>query len=158
LKNDEGGLTLVEVLATLTILSIVSVIIYSVFFQGLTFSNKAITKNQMHQETNFIINDLKRIHTTARRYDIINTNSDCDITINLKDDPTNANLITDKEVFSHPTMCFTLEVTNSVSNPVVPNRDDNDVSIKLTTSDKDKPENKITINTFLYRVKGADYN
>lgn len=157
MKKNEGGLTLVELLATLTILSIVSIIIYSIFFQGLNFTNKSITKNQMHQETNLIINDLKRVHTTARRYDIINTNSECDITIYKKDDPDHENLITDTQVFSHPNMCFKLEVINSITNPVIPNRNGNDVSITLTTSDKNNLENKITIDTFLYRVKGADY-
>ena len=53
---------------------------------------------------------MKKIHTTARRYDIINTNSDCDITINFKDDPTNSNLITHTEVLAIPPCAFHLRL------------------------------------------------
>ncbi|WP_342432480.1 prepilin-type N-terminal cleavage/methylation domain-containing protein [Neobacillus sp. FSL H8-0543] len=157
MKEKQGGLTLVEVLATLTILSTVSVIIYSVFFQGLSFSHEAISKNQMHQETNLLITNLKKIHTTARRYDILNTNSDCDITVNIKDNPTDPNLVTRTEILSHPNMCFNFEITNSVSNTIIPNKTGHNVAIKLNTSDKNNKQNEITIDTFLYRVKGADY-
>ncbi|WP_312471001.1 type II secretion system protein [Neobacillus sp.] len=153
MNQDERGLTLVEVLATLTILSIVSVIIWSVFFQGYKFSQKAISKNQMQQQTNLLITNLLKIHQSAKAYNIINTNSNCEITVTI----TNKDNSTRTEIFNHPNMCFKFEIKNAISNPVFPNKVGNDVRLKLTTSDKNDPNNKIIINTFLYRVKGVDY-
>lgn len=153
LNRDESGLTLVEVLATLTIFAIVSVIIWSVFFQGYNFSQKAISKNQMQQETNLLITNLLKIHQSAKQYNIINTSSNCEITVNI----TNKDNSTRTEIFNHSNMCFKFEIKNAITNPVVPNRAGNDVQLKLTTSDKKDPNNKIAIDTFLYRVKGVKY-
>ncbi|MEH7332700.1 prepilin-type N-terminal cleavage/methylation domain-containing protein [Neobacillus drentensis] len=153
MPQDERGLTLVEVLATLTIFSMVSVIIWSVFFQGFNFSQKAISKNQMQQETNLLVTNLLKIHQTAKQYDILNTNSNCEITVNI----TNKDNSTRTEIYKHPYICFKFEIKNGITNPVIPNRTGNDVRLTLTTSDKKDPNNKIAIDTYLYRVKGVKY-
>lgn len=148
-QQNNSGLTLVEVLVTLTLVSTISIIIWSIFFQGYTFSQKAISKNLMHQETNLLIADLTNIHRTTQQYVITNTDSDCTITVKYisKNDITN----TEKtKVFSHSNMCF--KFGNPVTNPVKPN--EGNLRLELITSDKNIPNNKITIDTFLYRVKG----
>src|SRR4051812_42197585 len=153
MNQDESGLTLVEVLATLTIFSIISIIIWSVFFQGYNFSEKAITKNQMQQETNLLITNLLKIHQSAKQYTILNTNSNCEITVNI----TNKDNSTKTEIFNHTYMCFKFNIKNTVTQPIRPNAVGNDVLLKLATSDKSDPNNNITIDTFLYRVKGVNY-
>jgi prepilin-type N-terminal cleavage/methylation domain-containing protein len=148
-QQNDRGLSLVEVLVTVTLLSIISIIIWSVFFQGYSFSQKAISKNLMHQETNLLISDLTNIHRTTKQYVITNTDSDCKIAVKYigKNDTTNTEMT---EVFSHSNMCFKFE--NTVTNPVKPN--DGNLRLELITSDKNIPDNKIKIDTFLYRVKG----
>jgi prepilin-type N-terminal cleavage/methylation domain-containing protein len=154
LIRDERGLTLVEVLATLTILSIVSVIIWSVFFQGYKFSQKAISKNFILQEANILTTNLTKIHQTIDIYEI--TSGYCTISVtNMTTTPHNV------QIFNHPNICFKLLEINNVSGTgprkVEPNKNGNDISLKVSASDKKDPNNNLTINTFLYRVKGADY-
>ncbi|OLS41520.1 prepilin-type N-terminal cleavage/methylation domain-containing protein [Bacillus sp. MRMR6] len=149
--RHERGLTLVEVLATLTLLSVISIIIWSIFFQGYSFSQKAISKNFIQQETNLLITNLTTTHQTAKQYEILNSTDECKITVNI----VNRDATTKTDVYSHPNMCFKFEIQNSVTNPVNPNL--NNVRLKITTSDKSYPDNKITLNTFLYRVKGVQY-
>ncbi len=154
MKRDESGLTLVEVLATLTIVSIIGIIIWSIFFQGYNFSQKAMSKNFMLQETNILITNLTKQHQKLIKYELKSENCEIKIT-NLKTSPTQV------QVFNHPNICFKITEINNIKNPgpfsVEPNKIANDVSLKITASDKNNPENSITIDTFLYRVKGVDY-
>ncbi|WP_066385972.1 prepilin-type N-terminal cleavage/methylation domain-containing protein [Neobacillus mesonae] len=153
MNQNERGLTLVEVLATLVIMSIVSIIIWSIFFQGFNFSQKAISKNQMQQEMNLLINNLLGIHQTAKEYNLKNINSNCEIKVEI----INKDNSTETEIFSHPNMCFKYDIKNSVVPPIVPNRANNDVQLKITISVKNDPNNKITMDTYLYRIKGVKY-
>lgn len=63
--KNEAGLTLIEVLATITILSIVSVIIYNVFTSGLRYSSKAEETVLIQQEANYLLTLLKEQHENA---------------------------------------------------------------------------------------------
>ena len=83
-KINQRGITLIELLATLAILSIVSILIWSIFFQGTNYSNKAMTKNQMQQEANIIITNLTKIHQTSDSYDI-DSSKTCSFTVNDND-------------------------------------------------------------------------
>jgi prepilin-type N-terminal cleavage/methylation domain-containing protein len=154
LRRGERGLTLIEVLVTLTILSVLSVTTWSIFFQGYNFSQKAISKNLMLQEMTILITDLTKVHQKTEKYDIKSENCDIKIT-NLKTTPPQ------EQIFDHPNICFNLLEINNVQSagPVTiePNKNGNDVSLKFSASDKKNPDNNIIINTFLYRVKGADY-
>ncbi|MGG1677592.1 type II secretion system protein J [Neobacillus sp. NRS-1170] len=153
MKRDESGLTLVEVLATLAIFSMAAVIIWSVFFQGLNFSEKAISKNFMLQESNILVTNLKRVHQKLIKYEIRSENCTIKVT-----DLTNPSQV---QEFNHQSICFKiLEINNvSGSGPITiePNKNANDVSLKISASDKNNQANSVTINTFLYRVKGVDY-
>jgi prepilin-type N-terminal cleavage/methylation domain-containing protein len=152
LKGDERGLTLVEVLATLVILSIIGVIIWSIFFQGYTFSQKAISKNFMLQESNIQISSLTRLHQTLNVYDIKSTNCDIIVTNNTTTPP-------QEHEFHHGNICFDLKIKiNNVdygSGPVTVEPTENNVSLILTASDRNSSTNNIIIDTFLYRMKGG---
>lgn len=68
--NNEKGLSLVELLAAITILFIVSAIIYGVFF---TFNNnydRISDKNSMDQTANFVLATIKKYHQTNDHYRI----------------------------------------------------------------------------------------
>lgn len=154
MNRDESGFTLIEVLATLTIFSIISIMIWSVFFQGYNFSQKAISKNFMLQETNLLLTNLKRTHQTLFMYDIKSENCSIKVT-NLTTTPPQ------EQEYNHPNICFKILAINNVngSGPrtVEPNKNANDVSLKISVSDKNDQNNSVIIDEFLYRVKGVDY-
>jgi prepilin-type N-terminal cleavage/methylation domain-containing protein len=153
-NRAQSGLTLIEVLVTLTILSFLSVITWSVFFQGYNFSQKAISKNSMIQETNLLITNLNKIHQTMIKYEFKSENCEIKVT-NLNSTPQQT------QIFNHSNICFKILEINAVlgqgPKTVEPNKTANDVSLKISASDKNNPQNSITQDTFLYRMKGADY-
>ena len=59
--KNQRGITLIELLLTISIISFVGVLIWSVFFQGTEYSNTAITNNQMQQEANIIMTKITKI-------------------------------------------------------------------------------------------------
>lgn len=68
--NNQKGLTLVELLAAVTILFIVSAIIYGVFF---TFNNnydRIVKKNSMDQTANIVLATIKKYHESNDYYQI----------------------------------------------------------------------------------------
>ncbi len=154
LKQTESGLTLIEVLATLTILSVISITIWSVFFQGYNFSQKAVSKNFMLQESNILTTTLKKTHQKLITYEIKSENC----AVKVKDLSVTPN---QEKILDHPNICFKIIEINNVNSSgpyrVEPNKIANDLSLKINLSDKNNPNNSVIINTFLYRVKGADY-
>ena len=82
--REEHGITLVEVLATLVILSIVGIGMWSAFFQGFEYSNKTISENLMIQEANILITNLTKIHQKTEEYEIENDGCKIVVTINGK--------------------------------------------------------------------------
>ncbi|MEO2074634.1 MAG: prepilin-type N-terminal cleavage/methylation domain-containing protein [Bacillus sp. (in: firmicutes)] len=164
MKKDERGLTLVEVLATITIISIVSIIIWSVFFQGINFSKKATSRNLMLQEMNLLVTNLTKIHQTSSVYEISSSGpNNCEITVISKkrDKIQNIDIVQPTQIFNHSQICFNfiLDIKNKRTgtspNTIEPN--ENDVSITLTASDKNNPDNKVITKSYLYRMKGVGY-
>lgn len=151
MTKSERGITLIELLAAITILSFIGIIIWNAFFQGYQFSKKAISKNFMIQESNIVITNLTRIHQKSKQYTITNTDSNCEITISYID----KNGANQTEVYNNPQICLTFEMKNGVTNPVVPTTTNN-VTLKLTASDKKNNSNKVLIDTILYRYKGGN--
>jgi prepilin-type N-terminal cleavage/methylation domain-containing protein len=148
MMRDEQGFTLIEVLATLSILSFVGIIIWNVFFQGYQYSQNASSKNSMIQETNIIITNLSKIHQTSDEYEIKSSNSNCGITITYKKGISQETL-----AFDHPQLCFSFVFKNSISGIINPKL--TDVPLTVTASDKKNPNNKISIDSTLYRMKGG---
>jgi prepilin-type N-terminal cleavage/methylation domain-containing protein len=141
LLRKQDGLTLIELLITLAILSFTGSIVWSVFFQGINFSQTSISKNTIQQETNLIITNLKKIHQTSKEYTI--NNGTCTITVNA----TKADSSTQTYVFDHPSLCFQLDYTGLVQ------PDNEDVKLTITTSEKNDTNNKLEIKTILFRLK-----
>jgi prepilin-type N-terminal cleavage/methylation domain-containing protein len=164
LKQNERGLTLIEVLASLTILSIIGVTIWSVFFQGYNFSQKSISKNFIIQETNIVISNLTRIHQKTNEYEFIIPSSKCEFTVNSKiASVTNPTVLVSQpaQTFQNSRICLSIQYViedlapSADPNKIIPNK--NDVSITITASDINDPQNKVETKSYLYRVKGAGY-
>ena len=62
-RLNEKGLTLVELLAGIVILAIISVCLWSIFHNSMNHNNREVSKNQLQQEANIIINTIQNLHT-----------------------------------------------------------------------------------------------
>ncbi|MBB6445854.1 PilW family protein [Bacillus benzoevorans] len=71
MKNlNQKGITLIELLAVLTIFSIIAGVLYSVFMNGLNYSTKAKDTVLIQQEANYLLNLLKKQHEKDRDYTV----------------------------------------------------------------------------------------
>ena len=68
--TDQKGVTLVELLATLVIFGIFSTIIWAFLFQTMQTNEVEISKNQIQQEANIILNALDEVHRKSSEYTI----------------------------------------------------------------------------------------
>jgi prepilin-type N-terminal cleavage/methylation domain-containing protein len=68
--RNQYGVTLIEVLATLTILSLLIGLVYGVFINGINYSNKAKDTVSIQQEANLILTTLKELHETNSTYTV----------------------------------------------------------------------------------------
>jgi len=142
MTRNQRGITLIELLAALGILSFVGIVIWSIFFQGLHFSQKESTKNIMQQDANIVIANLTKIHQTASQYEIKNT--DCKISIDYTTDEGEHKT----QYFEEKGMCFSTDYTG-----VVKPAEQNNINVTIEVFDKDEPKNKVKVDTTLYRLK-----
>lgn len=68
LKCDERGITLVEVLATLVLLSLVTGVIWSTISQSAKLNVAETSTLRLQQESNYIIAELQKIHRKCDSY------------------------------------------------------------------------------------------
>jgi prepilin-type N-terminal cleavage/methylation domain-containing protein len=143
MMKNQNGLTLIEILASLAVLSVIGLVLWNVFFQGLIYSKKAVSQTAMQQEANMISMELTRIHQSHSTYRLVN--SGC--AIKIYDSESSQQPF---ETFSHSELCIsgiTKEIDSSSS------RD-----LALTLHDKKHPENKFELTTTLYKLKGSSNN
>lgn len=146
--KNERGITLIEGLATLVILSIIGVLIWNVFFQGYKYSQKAVSKNTMQQEANIIITTLTRIHQTSQEYTITNadgviviTATNPDQTIQFKDSRMNYWIKENED-----------EVDEQEREIKSINPKTRKLELFIIIKDKHDSKNKVEIETLLYRL------
>lgn len=63
--NNESGITLIEVLAAITITAIISSLIYGVLFQTIHAKDKIQSHNELRQEANIVMTQLRTMHETG---------------------------------------------------------------------------------------------
>ncbi|MFA9555956.1 type II secretion system protein J [Evansella sp. AB-rgal1] len=140
--KNEKGITLIEVLISVAILSFIGIVIWNVFIQGLTFSEQAMRKNQMQQEANIIVTSLVRSHQAAVEVYEIN-DFECKIMIDTN---------SQSNVIEHPQLCLSTNYSDGLSvNPNI-----HDITITINVADKNNPNNKVSIDTILTRLKSGE--
>ena len=139
--REEHGITLVEVLATLVILSIVGIGMWSAFFQGFEYSNKTISENLMIQEANILITNLTKIHQKTEEYEI--ENDGCKIVVTINGKP---------QTFKHDRLCYRTDFTKET---IKPKEYGGDLQFKVTIYEEINPKNEVSVDSILYRVKGG---
>lgn len=137
--QNERGLTLIELLVSLALGSIVLVLIYQFFFQGIHFSKVVNDKTLLQQEANNMVLSLTKIHQTSDSYSItFNQNPNATfITVTGKQRITFRN-----ENFRYELMQSTGNGTNKSYIPnsftVNPLKEDVILTIKISSKDKEK--------------------
>jgi Tfp pilus assembly protein PilV len=141
--KKQHGLILIEVLASLAILSVIGLVLWNVFFQGITYSKKAVSQTAMQQEANIISMKLTRIHQSHSTYRLVNTGC----AIEIYDSESSSQPF---QTLSHSELCIsgiTKEINSSSSK-----------DLELTLHDKEHPESKFELTTTLYKLKGSSNN
>lgn len=148
LKQNQQGLTLIEMLITLSILSFIGILIWGIFFRGIDYSNKAISRNLMQQEANIIISTLTSIHQTSDSYKLDFSN--CKISVTYKKD-----LSEQAEIYENQNFCFSNNSSFSNSPPleIFPNNSDMPLTLYIKNI---KNLSEFSIETVLYRLKGDE--
>jgi type II secretory pathway pseudopilin PulG len=141
LIRKESGLTLIEVLLSLSILSLVGLVIWNTFVDGVSYSRKALSKNAIQQEAAIISMNLTKIHQNSDEYKILS--SDCIVKVLHQSEG-----ISSTKEFSHPNLCISSNETNGVLIPSI-----TDFELDLTIYDTEHPSQKIKLETTLYRLK-----
>lgn len=139
LSKRENGLTLLEVLLSLAILSSVGILIWGVFHQGTSYSKMSMTKNTMQQEANTITTALLNTHRTQESYEINST--DCKLSIISK---------TTNKVFENAQLCFKINKSGTI------NPKSEDIPVTLTITDKNNTDNEVAVKALLFRLKSGD--
>lgn len=113
--KNEHGVTLMELLAAIVIFTLFAGIIWGFLFQSLKFNDAEVTKQQLQQEANLIINTIQNVHIRKVQYDI-KTNS------------THTALIVDDLTFEKPGVKYeVIDFSRSTSKNVV------EIEIKLSS-------------------------
>ncbi|WP_045523452.1 type II secretion system protein [Neobacillus niacini] len=69
--SNEDGITLIEILATLAIVSIISILLYGVLLNGFDYSKKSKENVSLQQEMNIVVTSITKFHESYGAYDII---------------------------------------------------------------------------------------
>lgn len=142
--KNQRGITLVEVLAAIILIAIISFLAWNIFFQGKNYTEKSISKSQMQQEANIILSRLSKIHQSSDTYEVnIQT---CSFTIKYTVSGTTKN-----EPFNNSKLCITLTNIPNIVDPKTINA----INFNLKIEDINKSNNHISVNSYLYRLKEA---
>lgn len=83
MKKNEKGMTLIEVLATLVLLSLVTGIIWTSISIATKFNVSETSVLKLQQEANYIVSELQRVHRNCYTYELIITTNEVKV-INCK--------------------------------------------------------------------------
>lgn len=152
--KNQSGITLIEVLATITILSIVSIIIYNVFFNGLQYSSQAKDTVSIQQEANYLLTILKEQHENAENnYTVTVENEQKTIIIN-KNLPTEIDATNPQYLYQ---ICDMDDTTKScdeqnATDLTITKTTKNNFYVKITLINKNNPNLTYEIKTILSRL------
>ncbi|PKG21680.1 PilW family protein [Niallia nealsonii] len=149
--QNSKGLTLIELLAAVSLSAIILLLAYQFLFQGFQFSKTVTDKTLLQQEANYIMVNLTKIHQSSDSY-----------TIAFDQNP-NANYIKveGKKTITFKNDHFFYELKTSTSNNskiYTKNKETfypklTDVSIELTIYNKKNPKLSYSSKTILSRIK-----
>ncbi|WP_419956023.1 PulJ/GspJ family protein [Neobacillus niacini] len=154
LSNDDG-ITLIEVLATLAIMSIISILLYGVLMNGFDYSKKSQEKVSIQQEMNIVVTSITKFHESYRSYDIkIDHNPDArKIQLLGKD---SAGTVVNTVELSNPDYEYSLYDYSGTIETTFPTTRNVNTSqalyIRITIKDKKNPSQTYEVKTIISRL------
>lgn len=149
----QDGLTLVELLGTISVMFIVGSLIFTILINGINYSNTSQSNVSLQQEGNLIITKLTAYHESTRQYEIKVENPS---TISLTPYDNNVppvKLDAKKEIISDSRFEYTLCYKDGTCNGTMPVLTTNKtLSITLTIKNKKEPPQTFKISTVLSRL------
>lgn len=155
MKKNEKGITLVELLATLTLISLVVGVIWTTVSIATKFNVSETSTLRLQQESNYIISELQQVHRHCYTYKLTITNDEVKVTECMKDKIiplNNYNKIISNKFHYEP----------SIDNVIIkPTENDYDILgfkvIDSVVNPKREPR-QITVSTTLSRLITEDRN
>jgi prepilin-type N-terminal cleavage/methylation domain-containing protein len=155
----QDGLTLIELLITLSIFSFIGTLIFTVFINGINYSNNAQSTVNIQQEANRIITQLTTWHESKSHYDIIlnrnpNATSITLIPYNSSGVRLDAEKVSISETGYEYTLCYDLNQTEvsctMLTNTII--KSVQKLPVKLILKDKKDPRKTFEIKTIIPRM------
>jgi len=148
LNLNEKGVTLIELLAALALVSIIAVLAMTTFNIGVKYNVTETKKTTMQQESNLIVSTLMNVHRTEKCYEIENTTTTA-ITMKIYDDEQCTTTPSRQIEFSQNQ--FTYELNLETGTPEKINPQETNYSLTLTIKDNNSSlEN--SYQTQIYRL------
>jgi len=149
--QNSKGLTLIELLAAVSLSAIILLLAYQFLFQGFQFSKTVTDKTLLQQEANYIMANLTKIHQSSDSY-----------TITFDQNP-NATYITiegnNTVTFKNDRFFYKLKTSTRNNTKIYTKNKETfhpkltDVSIELTIYNKKNPKLSYSAKTILSRIK-----
>lgn len=143
---NEKGVTLVELLVALALVSIIAVLAMTTFNIGVKYNVTETTKTTMQQESNLIVTTLMNVHRTSKCYQIENTST---ITINIYNDELCTEPVKRQIKFNQTQFNYELDLETGTSVKINPQ--DTNYSITLTIRDINSSLENVN-QTQIYRL------
>ena len=145
---NEKGVTLIELLAALALVSIIAVLAMTTFNIGVKYNVTETKKTTMQQESNLIVSTLMNVHRTEKCYEIENTTTTA-ITMKIYDDEQCTTTPSRQIEFNQNQ--FTYELILETGTPEKINPQETNYSLTLTIKDNNSSlEN--SYQTQIYRL------
>lgn len=154
MKWNQKGITLVELVAALALVSIIATIAWTALTIGMKHGAAETNKTIMQQEANLMISSLMAAHRGSEKYSIIFEDDQLKINSCQKDGTCEMNNIGSKYDFTG-TVINSVLVDTSIATPVIfadltPEEKHTEITLKIT--DLSNSKRTLTINTTLSRL------
>lgn len=95
MRMNQRGMTLVELLAAIVIVGVLTILIWRIFFQTIDQNSYVVTEQTLQQEANVILASIQSIHTrdTIQHVKVSNSGKQLDIYVKDPANPTNGKLV-----------------------------------------------------------------
>lgn len=153
--SKEDGITLVELLATLAIVSFLIVLTYGVFFNGTNYSKKATEQITLQQEINLFTSTITKFHENETSYEIeVDRNPNANF-VKLTGKNASGNIDRtfdfDNNDFQYSLYTYSGNVDTPLdtSKPIITSEP---LYIKVIISNKKSPSQKIVVKTIISKL------
>lgn len=147
MKSNEKGMTLVELLSTLVLLSLVTGVIWTTVSIATQFNVSETSVLKLQQEANYIVSELQRVHRSCYTYELIITEQEVRVLNCLDENETHISIY--DGILSEN---FQYEAKVVPNEPIKTTTDDLDIS-EFTISDSANTKRSVTIPISIFRYK-----